>query len=128
MPAPSTEAGVVVFSPLKITVKSSSEVGVLEKGGVPPFSYLCVNSVSVAANHLPTSQPVNVMTRPWQNLKTALDFVSFRRNNAKGFPGYLNINDSGAFNCQWGPSLRNNRQGTGELFLMQSIIYPDLQP
>lgn len=47
------------------------------------------------------------------NLRPALDFLSFTWNNAEGFPGYFNINDSGAFNCKRGPSLQHNRAGDG---------------
>lgn len=67
-------------------------------------------------------QPVKVMTRVWQNLKPALDFLSFRRNNAKGFPRYLNINDSGAFNRQWGQRPRSQWTG-GQGALFNAIDY-----
>ncbi len=58
-PASSTEADGVVFSPLlKITVKSSGEVGLSAKAASSLWLFfLCANGVTEAANHPATSPP-----------------------------------------------------------------------
>lgn len=75
-----------------------------------PRLFLRVNHVS-AADH-PAFPLCQCHDPTVANLKSALDFFSFKENSAEGFPGYLNINDSGAFNCQWRPGPWHNRPRT----------------
>lgn len=109
-PASSAEADVIVFTPFSKNCKVNGGKGKSAwEGGVLCFRFFSSLFFFfydwTASLWLQILLPfplllVNVMTRVWQT--SNLHWISSHSEGtmAKGFPGYLNINDSGAFSCQ----------------------------